>query len=131
MLLDKRLFSRFVVVGIINTALGLGVIFAASAFVDAFLANLVGYLLIVPVSFLTHRNLSFRDQGKRWSAFWRYIPTIGVGYAANLATLTIALKFVHPLLAQTLAIGSHVAITYVLSHVFVFLNHESYKSNSY
>ena len=124
MLLSKRILSRFVLVGLLNTVLGLGVIFAASTVVNPFLANLMGYLIVVPVSFLTHRDLSFRDRGKRLPAFLRYLPTIGVGYATNLAVLTVGLKFIHPLLAQTLSIGCHVMVTYVLSHFFVFLSQE-------
>lgn len=124
MRLSSRVFSRFVLVGMLNTVLGLGVIFAASTFVNDFVANLIGYLVVVPVSFLFHRDFSFRDKGSRWAAFLRYLPTTGAGYAANLATLTVGLGFMNHFLAQTAAIGSHVAVTYLLSHMFVFLNQE-------
>lgn len=69
------------------------------------MANLIGYLVVVPISFLTHRDLSFKDRGSRRTAFLRYIPTIATGYAANYAMLTSSLKFgANPYLAQTLAI---------------------------
>ena len=117
-----RTFFRFLLVGIGNTILGLGVIFGALQFCTDIVANLIGYLVVVPISFLTHRDLSFKDRGSRRTAFLRYIPTIAAGYAANYAMLSSSLKFgANPYLAQTLSIGCHVAVTYLLSRVFVFL----------
>ncbi|PIQ12136.1 MAG: hypothetical protein COW70_10875 [Hydrogenophilales bacterium CG18_big_fil_WC_8_21_14_2_50_58_12] len=116
-----RVFARFLLVGVGNTALGLGVIFLARQFTGDVMANLIGYLVVVPVSFLTHRDLSFRDGGHRWAAFARYLPTILAGYAANYAVLTtgLALAF-NPYFVQTGAIGCHVVVTYLLSRLFVF-----------
>ena len=83
-----RTLVRFLLVGIGNTILGLGVIFGARQFFTDIVANLIGYLVVVPISFLTHRDLSFKDHGSRRAAFLRYIPTIAAGYAANYAMLT-------------------------------------------
>lgn len=117
-----RTLVRFLFVGVGNTALGLAVIFGALQFFTNIVANLIGYLVVVPVSFFSHRDLSFRDKGGRWSAFGRYLPTIVAGYAANYAVLTICLDAgANPYLAQTAAIASHVAVTYTLSRLFVFL----------
>lgn len=117
-----RTFFRFLLVGIGNTILGLGVIFGALQFCTDIVANLIGYLVVVPISFLTHRDLSFKDRGSRQVAFLRYIPTIAAGYAANYAMLTNCLKSgANPYFAQTLAIGCHVALTYILSRCYVFI----------
>lgn len=118
-----RVLARFVLVGIGNTALGLGVIFIAKQFVPDLIANIIGYFVVVPISFLTHRDLSFQDKGNRLAAFGRYLPVIGVGYTANLALLTILLSLgANPYLAQACAIGVHVCVTYSLSRMLVFLN---------
>ena len=120
-----RVLARFLLVGIANTALGLGVIFMARQFTSDVLANLICYLVVVPVSFLTHRDLSFQDKGRRLSSFARYLPTVLVGYASNLVVLLTGLGMgIDPYLAQAAAIGCHVAVTYVLSRVFVFLHIE-------
>jgi putative flippase GtrA len=120
-MIDRTLI-RFLIVGIGNTTLGLGVIFGARQIVSDIVANLIGYLVVVPISFLSHRDLSFKDRGSRRAAFVRYIPTICAGYAANFAMLSTCLKSgANPYIAQTLAIGCHVAVTYILSRVFVFL----------
>ena len=115
---------RFIGVGLINTLFGLAVIFAARPFVGEFSANAIGYLVVVPLSFLAHRTVSFRDKGNRWSAFARYLPTIAAGYLANLLTLGIGLGLTNAYVAQTAAILSHVTVTYVLSRHFVFREHE-------
>lgn len=121
---NKAILPRFIAVGLINTMLGLGVIFAARQFVGDVAANFIGYLVVVPVSFLTHRGISFRDTGKRSTAFLRYLPTIAAGYAANLAALHSALGLTNSYVAQSAAISSHVIVTYLLSRVFVFTNPE-------
>lgn len=120
-MLDRVLF-RYVAVGMANTALGLCMIFLARQVVNEYVANLLCYLLVVPISFLSHRNLSFRDKGGRWAAFVRYLPTVLAGYACNLAALkaTLGVGF-NPYLAQTTAVGCHVLVTYTLSRFFVFV----------
>lgn len=116
-----RVLARFILTGIGNTALGLGVIYTARQWVDDITANLIGYLLVVPVSFLSHRNWSFRDVGSLLPAFLRYLPTVLAGYAANLAVLRAGLGFgADPYLVQALAISTHIAITYLLSRLVVF-----------
>lgn len=117
-----RTFFRFLLVGIGNTILGLGVISGARQFFTDIVANLIGYLVVVPISFSESPGPVLQDRGSRRTAFLRYIPTIAAGYAANYTMLTSCLKFgANPYLAQTLAIGCHVAVTYLLSRVFVFL----------
>ena len=118
-----RILTRFVVVGAGNTILGLAVIFGARQFFSDVVANLIGYLVVVPVSFMTHRDFSFRDTGSRLKAFGRYLPTILIGYVANYVVLTLMLAVdANPYLAQTLAIGCHVVVTYILSRLFVFIS---------
>lgn len=123
-----KTLSRFLLVGVGNTALGLGVIFAAMQFTSPFLANLVGYLVVVPLSFLGHRHISFQHGGAQLPAFAKYLFVIGVGYASNLAMLNVSTPFFGPYVAQTMAIGIHVVITYLLSKYYVFPNSESQRA---
>jgi putative flippase GtrA len=117
-----RIFLRFVLTGIANTILGLGVIYVARQWVGDFAANLIGFLLVVPVSFITHRSWSFRDAGSLLPTFSRYLPSVLAGYAANLMVLRTGLAIgANPYLVQGLAIATHVAISYLLSRLVVFL----------
>jgi putative flippase GtrA len=116
-----KTLSRFLLVGIGNTVLGLGVIFAAMNFTSPFLANLVGYLIVAPISFLGHRRLSFQHTGAKLPALAKYLFVFAVGYASNLATLNASTNlFGNLYIAQTMAIGMHVIITYLLSNYYVF-----------
>ena len=120
-MLDRTLL-RFLVVGVGNTVLGLGVIFGARQFFPDVVANLIGYCIVVPISFISHRDLSFRDTGGRLATFVRYLPTILIGYLANYLVLTSGLRAgLNPYLVQAGAIGCHVVVTYVLSRIFVFM----------
>ena len=113
---------RYLIVGVSNTVLGLGVIFVARQFVSDMLANQIGYLVVVPVSFMAHRNISFRDRGGRIRSFVRYVMTVTAGYMANYVILKFGLAAgLNAYICQSLAIGSHVAVTFVLSRLYVFL----------
>lgn len=121
--MPERTFFRFLLVGIGNTVLGLGVIFLARQVASDVVANLVGYLVVVPVSFATHRDLSFTDRGSRRQAFARYLPAALLGYGGNLAVLRAGLAAnLDPYLVQTAAIACHVVVTYILCRCFVFLH---------
>lgn len=118
--------SRFLLVGAANTVLGLGVIFLFSLVTDEYLANLLGFVVVVPVSFIAHRNLSFRHTGRVLTAFLRYLPIVAFGYSVNLTILTAGLAArLDPYAVQTAAIACYTMATYLLSRFLVFRrNHE-------
>ncbi len=120
-MIDRTLL-RYGLVGIGNTILGLGTIYIARQFVSDFAANLIAYLIVVPVSFVTHRDWSFRDAGQRFPAFMRFLPTVGIGYLINLAILDAGLAAgVNAYVVQAAAIAVYVGTTYLLSRYLVFL----------
>lgn len=117
-----RTVLRYGLVGIGNTILGLGTIYIGRQFVSDFAANLIAYLIVVPVSFVTHRDWSFRDAGKRFPAFVRFLPTVGIGYLINLGVLNAGLAAgVNAYVVQAAAIAVYVGTTYLLSRYVVFL----------
>lgn len=121
-MLDRTL-TRFILVGVGNTLLGLAVIYAARLVTGDFLANFIGYLVVVPISFFAHRKLSFRDAGQMLPAFLRFLPTVAVGYFANLFVLTKGLAAgQNPHIVQACAMATHILLTYLLSRCVVFLH---------
>lgn len=120
-MIDKAL-PRFLVAGVCNTVLGLGVIYAFRQFTSDLVANLVGYVIVVPVSFLTHRGWSFRDAGRLLPTFLRFMPSVLIGYSANVAILKLGLSAgLDPYVTQASAIGVYVGIVYLLSRFVVFV----------
>lgn len=117
---DDKL-TRFGIVGSANTALGLLVIFAARQYTDDITANLIGYVVMVPLTFYCHRRVTFRDRGHPLRSFLRYIGSILIGYISNRIVLGSALALsVNAYVAQALSIAAHVVVIYVLSTIFVF-----------
>lgn len=112
---------RYLLVGLGNTVLGLGIIFLLRQAVNDFAANLVAYFIVVPISFITHRNISFRDRGKKISACTRYMVVVLVGYAINVILLGSAIYLeINEYAAQTMSIIAYVFVTYVMTRLFVF-----------
>lgn len=112
---------RYLLVGLGNTVLGLGIIFLLRQVVNDFAANLAAYFIVVPISFITHRNISFRDHGNKISAYIRYMVVVLVGYAINVILLGSAInRGINEYAAQTMAIVAYVAVTYVMTRLFVF-----------
>ena len=118
--------ARYLVVGVINTALGLGTIFVARHFVADTWANLIGYVVVVPISFLGYRQYAFRDNAAVPAAIARYLIAIGLGYLANRLVLDTSLTHqIDPYIAQTLGIVAHIAVCYVLLSRVVFTRQTS------
>ena len=117
----KSSLPRYLVVGALNTVLGCAVIGLAGSVLEPVPANLVGYAVVVPVSFLTHRQWAFKDHGEIAKSFGRYLPTVLIGYVANWAALKIGLRAEIPaFLCQIAALTAHVVCTFLLSRLYVF-----------
>ncbi|MEN9486305.1 MAG: hypothetical protein RJB37_4185 [Pseudomonadota bacterium] len=120
-MLDRTLL-RFLLMGAANTALGLSVIFGLQLFFSPVVANWMAFVLLVPVTFMAHRNWSFRDGGGLVRSFVRYLPVVALGYAVNRVVLEHSLtQAIEAHLAQGLAIAAYVTVTYLLLRLFVFL----------
>ena len=115
---------RFGVVGVVNTVLGLAIIFAAKAFLGLgdLAANLLGYGLGLVCSFVLNRSWTFRHEGRAFAAFWRFGVAFAVAYVLNLVTvfgLRDAMG-VNSYLAQAGGVIPYTISFYLLSVYFVF-----------
>jgi putative flippase GtrA len=122
-LFDVR-FAKFMLVGLANTVVGLGSIYAAKwwgGFGDVS-ANLLGYGLGLGVSFVLNKVWTFRFFGRTAAALTRFVLVFIVAYSANLLTL---LLLVGPLgidsyFAQAMSIVPYTLIFYLGSRHFAF-----------
>ena len=115
---------RFGFVGLLNTVLGLAVIFAAKAVLGLgdLAANLSGYGIGLICSFLLNRRWTFRHEGRALAASWRFGVAFAVAYGLNLATvfgLRDAMG-VNPYLAQACGIVPYAISFYLMSAYYVF-----------
>lgn len=108
----KRLLQhsiRFGAVGLVNTAIGLGTIYALMLFfrADPAFANAVGYSVGLTVSFVLNRGWTFQDTRPTSRVLPRFLLIVAGAYLVNLgAVLAATLHFsANPYLAQVLGVA--------------------------
>jgi putative flippase GtrA len=81
--------TRFLLVGISNTTIGLICIWATTRLLgaDSITANLLGYAVGISVSFTLNRRWTFSFRGNGCSALLRFLLVFGFAYLANLLTV--------------------------------------------
>jgi putative flippase GtrA len=126
--------ARFLVVGVLNTAVGLSVIFAAKALLgwNDFAANATGYAVGLATSFLLNRAWTFGDRGRISPALIRFLAAFALAYLANLATVFALrdLAAVDSYVAQAAGVVPYTILFFVASRAFVFLEQRPAKSDS-
>jgi putative flippase GtrA len=115
---------RFVIVGGINTTVGLLTIWLLKWLggLSDFTANLGGYALGVCVSFLLNRSWTFSFKGAWLPSIARFLVVVAVAYLANLGVvLLLAQKFgVNGYLAQMFGVPPYTILFYLGSRYFAF-----------
>ena len=115
---------RFGATGLINTVLGLGVIFAAKAILGwgDLPANLLGYGIGLIASFALNRTWTFRHDGRVLPAFLRFGIGFAAAYGVNLLTLFALRDFfaVNSYVAQAAAVVPYAVTFYFVAALYVF-----------
>ena len=114
----------FGLVGVANTAVGLGTIVLMQTVIglDPFVANPIGYAAGLVNSFAMNRAFTFRDGDRSPAAATRFLLAFAVAYAANYATLAALIGAfpAHPLAWQVVAMVLYTLVFFVLAKWFVF-----------
>jgi putative flippase GtrA len=115
---------RFCLVGLVNTAVGLGLIYACKfllGFADV-PANAAGYVIGLMVSFTLNSRWTFRYDGPVWPAALRFLLTFVISYTANIATALLLIDGagVNSYLAHAIAVVPYTTTFYLLSRFMVF-----------
>jgi putative flippase GtrA len=122
-------FSRFLLVGVANTALGYAVIFGCMylAGLSPELSNAAGYAVGLLVSYFLNRHFTFRSAQRRSTEFVRFGIVFLVAYTANLAVLIVLVRTleVHAGLSQLIAGVIYIGTAYLLNKNYVFRSSEA------
>jgi putative flippase GtrA len=88
---------RFLLVGILNTAMGLTCIYAAMwlLHLDYRLANAVGYTVGCGIGFLLNRSWTFRYSGSWWRSLARWLAVVAVAYGLNVLAVVALHEGLH------------------------------------
>lgn len=113
---------RFLIVGVINTAVGYA-LFAVFLLFFGYLASLyLSYAVAVTVAFVLHRRFTFRVRGNVAVDFVRFVGVYVVSLAVNTVVLPVLVEVVglHPLVAQGISLVITTLISYVGHKWFSF-----------
>ncbi len=117
-------FSRFLLVGFANTALGYAVIFACMYFVGLSpeLSNATGYTVGLLASYFLNRHFTFRSARRRSTEFVRFVLVFLTAYTANLIVLIVLVRGweIHAALSQVIAGVVYIETAYLLNKRYVF-----------
>ena len=116
-------FVRFLVVGLLNSAVGLALIYLAMALGAEYrAANAIGYAGGILVSFVGNRSWTFAHDGNWRASLLRWLVVVGIAYAAQFAVV-VALhdRFgIGAHVAQALAVPVYTILAFLGARYFVF-----------
>jgi putative flippase GtrA len=122
--LGRHELARYLLVGMLNTCVGLGTIYAAIFFLNFsdLSANLSGYSVGVLLSFALNKSWTFAASGSAAPQFARFVLVLAVAYMANLATVVSLIKLlsVNHYLANGIGIVPYTVIGFLGSRYFAF-----------
>ena len=112
--------KRFLISGIINTLIGTSaILFFQLSFGNPYFANILGYIFGGAVGYLTHTGYTFKARFSKCNFVgYTLIWLTGVGF--NLLLLKFLIVYVHPLLAQCVAVGFFISYSYYLQAKIVY-----------
>lgn len=115
---------RFAIVGVLNTLVGLAIIFGGKYFLGMgdVAANVAGYAVGLMVSFLLNSAWTFEYGGPKLAAAARFLGVFGVSYVLNLAMVVglIELAGVNGYLAQLAGMPVYMVCFFLLSRGYAF-----------
>jgi putative flippase GtrA len=116
--------ARFAIVGVVNTIVGLSVIYLCKFVLNLsdVPANVLGYAVGLVVSFYLNSIWTFAYRGLVLLAALRFLMAFLISYGINLATVLILIEKlgVNSYLAQAAGIPAYTVAFYLLSKTFVF-----------
>lgn len=117
-----RLFAKYSVAGLVNSAIGYAIIFGCmAAGLGPALSNALGYAAGFVTSFVQSRYWVFRSSAGMASDMPRFALGFALAFALNQLVLQILLALgLWPYLAQIGACVSFVIVGFVLNHFYVF-----------
>lgn len=107
---------KYVAIGVVNTAVGLGTIFLLLFLgANAYIANVAGYGIGLGVSYFLNRTFNFRCSLPVKKTFPRFLVVVAVAYGVNVAVLKVSLDYfsLNKYAAQVFAVGFYTIVGFV------------------
>ena len=115
----------FGVIGVVNTAIDLGVFLTAYGVFNVPLvpANVLAWLVAVSCSYVMNSFITFARESQRklrWRDYGAFVASGIAGVIANTTTLVVLSYWMPVLAAKLIAIGVSFLVNFSLSHFVVF-----------
>ncbi len=122
MKIDSK-FIRYLIVGVINTIIGYGVIFILMTIhVMPEIANIIGYMIGIIVSYILNKLYTFKTKNKSKKEFLTFILCMICSYMINLIILIILYRYcgIDKYIATIIAGIFYTLSGYIFSKYFAF-----------
>ena len=120
---NKQIF-KFIATGLVNTLLGLSIIFIFKAIrFNDFTANLIGYLFGISVGFILNKKWVFKKEiFYNDKILTRYLSVIFIEYLANLLVVffCISVLYINGYVAHAIGLPVYTVLNFYLNRTFVF-----------
>lgn len=117
-------FIRFLIVGCVNTFACFAVIFGVKILfgLGDIVANVLGYVVGLVVSFLLNRRWTFQHDGPVMPVVVRFVCVFAIAYVTNLGTVLTLIEWggVNSYMAQAYGGIVYTATFFFLSRVYAF-----------
>jgi putative flippase GtrA len=113
---------RFILVGGLNTLVGMSVIFILLYLgVNNYISNLSGYIVGLIISFFLHKYYTFESKNKPTiKEVIQFLLVFAISYSSNILILYFSLFYMENYLAQFLAMICYTASNYTLNKLITF-----------
>ena len=117
---------KFLLVGLVNSASGLAVIFGLIYWIDlnAVWANVAGYTVGLLIGFVLNRSWTFEGGALNVPVILKYLLAFGVSFSLNLGVLDLLSSRVgwNIYISQLFAVAIYSVAMFLLCRYFVFTN---------
>jgi putative flippase GtrA len=117
-------FLRFLLVGIVNTLVGLSIIYMNKWLIGLgdIISNIIGYSVGLTISFNLNSRWTFKYNGNYITAIAKFLFVFLIAYSVNLITVMFCIKilFMNSYLSQAIGVPPYTIIFYLGSKLFAF-----------
>ncbi|MBE1159145.1 GtrA family protein [Dyella acidiphila] len=116
-------FLKYLATGLLNTAVGLTLIYSCMAIgLSDVASNAVGYAVGICVSFFVNNKWTFEQDRPTVAKFVRFVLVAGGAYAVNLWVMLTARDVLHidHRLAQLFGVAAYTGVSFIGACIFVF-----------
>ena len=111
-----RQLTRFATVGVLNTLVGVAVIFACYQLLDLglTLSNAIGYGVGLAISFALNGAWTFGASQYTTAAVAKFLVIVAIAFAANLAAINLLMALATPYpIAQLIGVCTYSALVFL------------------